>query len=72
MQKYPNYQQYLEFLALRDQGMLFVALVVLVCVVILIEARYLWPKLQPVARYGLLVVFYASLAIMVIRQVISG
>lgn len=72
MDKYPNYSQYLEFLQARDTGMLFVALVVLVCVVILFESRYLWPRLQPGARYGLLVVYYASLAIMVIRQVIGG
>lgn len=72
MDKYPNYRQYLEFLQARDTGMLFVALAVLICVTVLIEARYLWPKLQPVVRYGLLVVFYASLAFMVLRQVISG
>jgi hypothetical protein len=72
MDKYPNYKQYLEFLQARDTGMLFVALAVVICVTILFEARYLWPRLEPVARYGLLVVFYGSLAFMVIRQVSGG
>ena len=72
MGKYPNYQQYLEFLQQRDAGALMVLLVVVTCLSFLINARYLWPKLLPVAHNGLLVVYYVTLAIMVVRQVING
>lgn len=72
MEKYPNYPQYLEFLRQRDVGMMFLALLVVCCVVMLIEARCLWPKLLPAARNGLVMLWYATLIIMTVKQVLGG
>jgi len=57
----PEIWRYQALLAQRDQGMMLVIMVVLICVVALIEARYLNPRMLPGARLGLVATFYLSL-----------
>lgn len=68
----PELWRYQALLAQRDQGMMLVVMVVVICVGLLTEARFLSPRLLPGARVGLLAAFYLSLFLILIVKAFNA
>jgi len=68
----PEIWRYQALLAQRDQGMMLVVMVVFICVAVLVEARYLSPRLLPGARLGLVSAFFLSLFLIVVVKAFSS
>jgi hypothetical protein len=59
--KFPKYQDWVNVIALRDQGVLLVCAAVLFVIAWLIVARFFIPRLMPIVQGVIVVGFYLSL-----------
>jgi hypothetical protein len=48
--KYPNYESWVRLLAHRNVGVLAVVALAAATLLVLLEIRWLWPRLYPVVR----------------------
>jgi len=62
-EQYPHYARWLEVLIRRDQGAMLIALIALFVVALLVEGRFMWPRIMPAIRFGLTSVFFLSATI---------
>lgn len=67
MQTFPNYHLWVALLNQRDNGTLTVLLMAAVVVLFLLDGRFFDPKRMAIYRVALVVGFYLSLVVLVIR-----
>ncbi len=65
-EQYPHYARWLEALVRRDQGAMLIALIAVFVVALLVEGRFMWPRIMPAIRLGLATTFFLSSTIAVL------
>jgi len=69
---FPNLWRYTLILAQRDQGIAMVIACVAIAVALLAYARGWWPRLLPLVRVSLAVLFWASFAVIIGLKVLTN
>lgn len=65
--EFPNAYKYAEMVRLRDTGALFVLILAALVLWWLVQTRFTTPKLLAASRHWLIVLYYLSLALLLIR-----
>lgn len=64
--EFPRYQEWVTLLANRDQGVLMVAVIAFCGLIYLWLGRFQFPRLLPVLRVATVVLFFVTLAYVVV------
>lgn len=67
--EFPQYKQYVELLAQRDQGVLMVAIIAFAGVMWLWLGRFSFPRLLPYLRAATLLLFFTTLVFALFGEV---
>lgn len=57
---FPDITKWFAVIAMRENGMALVLLIVITALGLLVNARYLYPRLLPLVRRGVVIVFWVS------------